>query len=54
MATEDTSARICRDAVDMVGHTPLVYLNKVAAGLPARVGECIDVPPTPQPSRWST
>jgi cysteine synthase len=32
-----TTDRICRDAIDMVGHTPLVYLNKVTEGLDAQI-----------------
>ncbi|CAD5216027.1 unnamed protein product [Bursaphelenchus xylophilus] len=37
MSWEDTTDRICRDATDMVGHTPLVYLNKVTKGLNAKI-----------------
>ncbi|KAH7689673.1 Protein CYSL-2, partial [Aphelenchoides avenae] len=32
-----TSNRICNDATEMIGNTPLVYLNKVTEGLPAKI-----------------
>jgi hypothetical protein len=38
-AGEDTTNRICNDAVDAIGHTPLVYLNKVTKGLDAKIGK---------------
>lgn len=34
-----TSNKICRDATEMIGNTPLVYLNKVTEGLPAKIGK---------------
>lgn len=33
-----TSNRICNDATEMIGNTPLVYLNKVTEGLTAKIG----------------
>lgn len=33
----DTTDRICEDLVDAIGHTPLVYLNKVTEGLDAKI-----------------
>lgn len=35
----ETSDRICADATDAIGHTPLVYLNKVTEGLNAKIGK---------------
>ncbi|KAI6196514.1 Cysteine synthase [Aphelenchoides besseyi] len=32
-----TNDRICKDATDLVGNTPMVYLNKVTEGLDARI-----------------
>ncbi|KAH7684630.1 Protein CYSL-2, partial [Aphelenchoides avenae] len=32
-----TSNRICNDATEMIGNTPLVYLNKVTEGLTAKI-----------------
>jgi hypothetical protein len=36
---EETTSRICENAIDMVGNTPLVYLNKVTKGLDAKIGK---------------
>jgi cystathionine beta-synthase len=33
----DRSARICKNALDLVGQTPLVYLNSVTKGLEAKI-----------------
>lgn len=33
----ETTSRICENAIDMVGNTPLVYLNKVTKGLDAKI-----------------
>lgn len=33
----DTTGRICDDAIDAVGHSPLVRLNKVTKGLNAQI-----------------
>ncbi|CAD5211791.1 unnamed protein product [Bursaphelenchus okinawaensis] len=37
MSNPATTDRICADATDMVGHTPLVYLNKVTKGINAKI-----------------
>lgn len=33
----ETTHRICDNAIDCIGHTPLVYLNKVTKGLDAKI-----------------
>jgi len=38
----ETDHRICENAIDMVGHTPLVYLNKVTQGLDAKIAVKIE------------
>lgn len=38
----ETTHRICENAVDAVGNTPLVYLNKVAKGLDAKIAVKIE------------
>ncbi|CAD5209254.1 unnamed protein product [Bursaphelenchus okinawaensis] len=37
LPTEATDKRICENMIDTVGHTPMVYLNKVTEGLGAKI-----------------
>lgn len=38
MPRGDRMQKFCKDATEMIGETPLVYLNKVTKGLSSRIG----------------